>query len=139
VKARGELLCGANPGLTGFAAPDANLADGFAATYHLPKTVPGTYATLDYGRFVTDFTAIDAEGKALKVKKKGNNSWEVRGSAAPVTVRYTVASIMELKVKKWLTTLALIMAEDCFYKKMLAITCTTVKSGSIPLLQMLWS
>jgi predicted metalloprotease with PDZ domain len=84
----------------GFAAPDANLADGFAATYHLPKTVPGTYATLDYGRFVTDFTAIDAEGKALKVKKKGNNSWEVRGSAAPVTVRYTVASIMELKVKK---------------------------------------
>ena len=24
VKARGELLCGANPGLTGFAAPDAN-------------------------------------------------------------------------------------------------------------------
>ena len=41
----------------GFAAPDANLADGFTATYHLPKTVPGTYATLDYGRFVTDFRA----------------------------------------------------------------------------------
>ncbi len=84
----------------GFAAPDANLADGFSATYHLPKTVPGTYATLDYGRFVTDFTAVDARGNALKVKKMGNNSWEVRGSSAPVAVRYTVASIMELKVKK---------------------------------------
>ncbi|MFM8565575.1 MAG: hypothetical protein ACKOBQ_05445 [Bacteroidota bacterium] len=83
----------------GFAAPDANVADGFKATYHLPKTVPGTYATLDYGRFVTDFAAVDAQGKALKVKKKGNNSWEVSGSAAPVTVRYSVASIMELKVK----------------------------------------
>jgi len=84
----------------GFAAPDANVADGFKATYHLPKTVPGTYATLDYGRFVTDFAAVDSQGKALKVKKKGNNSWEVSGSAAPVTVRYSVASIMELKVKK---------------------------------------
>ena len=84
----------------GFAAPDANLADGFAATYHLPKTVPGTYATLDYGRFVTDFTAVDAQGNALKVKKMGNNSWSVKGNAAPVAVRYTVASIMELKVKK---------------------------------------
>ncbi|MEN9939770.1 MAG: hypothetical protein RIR61_577, partial [Bacteroidota bacterium] len=84
----------------GFTAPDANLTDGFAATYHLPKTVPGTYATLDYGRFVTDFTAVDAQGKALKVKKMGNNSWKVSGSAAPVAVRYTVASIMELKVKK---------------------------------------
>ena len=83
-----------------FPAPDANLADGFAATYHLPKTIPGTYATLDYGRFVTDFAAIDGDGKALKVKKLGNNSWEVRGDAAPVTLRYTVASIMELKVKK---------------------------------------
>jgi predicted metalloprotease with PDZ domain len=83
-----------------FPAPDANLADGFAATYNLPKTIPGTYATLDYGRFVTDFTAIDGDGKALKVKKLGNNSWTVSGSAAPVAVRYTVASIMELKVKK---------------------------------------
>ena len=61
-----------------FPAPDANLADGFAATYHLPKTIPGTYATLDYGRFVTDFAAIDGDGKALKVKKMGNNSWEGR-------------------------------------------------------------
>ncbi|NQW40855.1 MAG: hypothetical protein HQ466_02685 [Cryomorphaceae bacterium] len=83
-----------------FPAPDANLADGFAATYHLPKTIPGTYATLDYGRFVTDFSAIDGDGKALKVKKLGNNSWTVSGSAAPVAVRYTVASIMEVKTKK---------------------------------------
>ena len=83
-----------------FPAPDANLADGFAATYHLPKTIPGTYATLDYGRFVTDFAAIDGDGKALKVKKLGNNSWTVSGSAAPVAVRYTVASIMEVKTKK---------------------------------------
>jgi len=83
-----------------FPAPDANLADGFAATYNLPKTIPGTYATLDYGRYVTDFTAIDGDGKALKVKKLGNNSWEVRGDAAPVTLRYTVASIMEVKTKK---------------------------------------
>ena len=83
-----------------FPAPDANLADGFAATYHLPITIPGTYATLDYGRFVTDFAAIDGDGKALKVKKLGNNSWTVSGSAAPVAVRYTVASIMEVKTKK---------------------------------------
>ena len=91
---------GATVAHTGFAAPDANPADGFSATYHLPKTVPGTYATLDYGRYVTDFTATDAQGKALKVKKMGNNSWKVSGTSAPVAVRYSVASIMELEVKK---------------------------------------
>jgi predicted metalloprotease with PDZ domain len=91
---------GATVAHTGFAAPDANPADGFSATYHLPKTVPGTYATLDYGRYVTDFTATDAQGKALKVKKMGNNSWKVSGTEAPVAVRYSVASIMELEVKK---------------------------------------
>jgi len=91
---------GATVAHTGFAAPDANPADGFSATYHLPKTVPGTYATLDYGRYVTDFTATDAQGKALKVKKMGNNSWKVSGTSAPVAVRYSVASIIELEVKK---------------------------------------
>ena len=43
-----------------------------SSLYQFPTTVPGTYATLDYGRFIEDFTAYDANGKFLK----GPNYWK---------------------------------------------------------------
>ena len=35
------------------------------AEYHMAKIVPGTYSISDFGRFVVDFQAFDAEGGAL--------------------------------------------------------------------------
>ncbi len=40
--------------------------------FHFPATIPGTYATLDYGRFIDDFSAYDVDGAPLRVKRKGN-------------------------------------------------------------------
>lgn len=37
--------------------------------FHFPATIPGTYATLDYGRFIQDFQAYGANGAQLKVKQ----------------------------------------------------------------------
>ena len=35
--------------------------------YHMAKVVPGTYSISDFGRFVTDFKALDGNGKSLNV------------------------------------------------------------------------
>jgi predicted metalloprotease with PDZ domain len=42
-------------------------------TFHFPATIPGTYATLDYGRFIHDFKAFDASGTRLKATKTKNS------------------------------------------------------------------
>ncbi|MCI4667693.1 MAG: hypothetical protein MRZ79_05985 [Bacteroidia bacterium] len=47
-------------------------------TFQLPKTVPGTYAEYDYGRFVTKFKAFDESGAHLKVKRKKKNSFIIQ-------------------------------------------------------------
>jgi predicted metalloprotease with PDZ domain len=38
-------------------------------TYHIPKTVPGTYSEDNYGRYIEDLKAYDAKGTLLTVKK----------------------------------------------------------------------
>jgi hypothetical protein len=37
-------------------------------TYHIPKTVPGTYSEDNYGRYIEDLKAYDAKGTLLTVK-----------------------------------------------------------------------
>ncbi|MEQ6118974.1 peptidase M61 [Reichenbachiella sp. MALMAid0571] len=34
--------------------------------YHIPKIVPGTYSVYDFGRFISNFLAIDSNGNQLK-------------------------------------------------------------------------
>jgi predicted metalloprotease with PDZ domain len=49
--------------------------------FHFPATIPGTYATLDYGRFIQDFKAYNTGGQPLKVKHKGqylHYLWQTR-------------------------------------------------------------
>ncbi len=69
-----------------------------SSLYQFPTTVPGTYATLDYGRFIEDFAAYDANGKQLRHQREENNTWSIKGSA--VRVQYRVLSIMEESVRK---------------------------------------
>jgi len=35
--------------------------------YHIPKIVPGTYSVYDFGRFISDLQAFDANGNQLKI------------------------------------------------------------------------
>lgn len=56
---------------------DQKLKKGQKIVFTLPAIVPGTYSISDYGRFVTSFKALDAKGRELKVKKKGNNAWVI--------------------------------------------------------------
>ena len=45
------------------------------AVFQFPKTIPGTYAVLDYGVYINSFTALDANKNNLAVVKSGENNF----------------------------------------------------------------
>jgi len=56
--------------------------------FHIPKTVPGTYSTDNYGKFIDDLKATDSKGVALATKKPMNNSWEISNAKKLAKVTY---------------------------------------------------
>jgi predicted metalloprotease with PDZ domain len=68
--------------------------------YEFPKTIPGTYATQDYGRFVTNLKAYNSSGENLKVKKISNNTFQIEAPSGLSKVEYSAKSIVQQKVKK---------------------------------------
>ena len=69
-------------------------------TYSFPATVPGTYDTQDFGRFVLSMKAKTSDGKKLKVKKQGNNSFVISNAKNLKYLEYSVEDILDKKVKK---------------------------------------
>ena len=43
------------------------------AIYNMPKIVPGTYSVSDFGKFVSEFQALDKQGKPLPVERIDTN------------------------------------------------------------------
>ena len=60
------------------------------ATFHFPKTVPGTYSEDDYGRFIEGVKAFDAKGNALKVAKIDENSYTISDAKKLSKITYLV-------------------------------------------------
>ncbi len=58
--------------------------------YNMPKIVPGTYANYDFGRYVSDFKAFDAMGKALSIEKLDKNSYKIKGAKTLNKITYLV-------------------------------------------------
>ena len=81
-----------NAKLVGLADAENNIY-----TFHFPATIPGTYATLDYGRFIHDFKAFDASGKRLKATKT-KNSYTIKGK--PVKIEYWAEDSFDAKIRK---------------------------------------
>lgn len=46
-------------------------------TFFIPKTVPGTYSTDNYGKFSENFHAIDYKGNEMEFTKIDDNSWMI--------------------------------------------------------------
>lgn len=64
--------------------------DGKNLLYVFPMIVPGTYDQSDYGRFISNFQAFDANGKKIKVKKNDVNSYKIKKASQVASVSYTV-------------------------------------------------
>ena len=76
-----------------------NLSETFNGKYrfNFPATIPGTYATLDYGRFIHDFKAFNSDGKSLKVSKK-KNTYTIKGK--PARIEYWAEDSFDAKIRK---------------------------------------
>src|SRR6056300_963082 len=76
-----------------------NLSATFDGKYrfNFPATIPGTYATLDYGRFIHDFQAFNSDGKPIKVSKK-KNTYTIKGK--PAKIEYWAEDSFDAKIRK---------------------------------------
>jgi predicted metalloprotease with PDZ domain len=60
-------------------------------TFYLPKIVPGTYAIADYGRFVSDFKAVDKKGRNLTHDRVDDNTWIIKNASRLEKISYWVS------------------------------------------------
>jgi hypothetical protein len=58
--------------------------------YSLPKVVPGTYSIANYGRFVEDFAALDANGMRVASSKVSENTWKIEMAEHVASIEYWV-------------------------------------------------
>lgn len=72
---------------------DANKVFQFAST------APGTYQTMDIGRFVRSFKAFDESDSEIETKQIQTNQWEVSNPTKAKKIVYTIAETWDTPVK----------------------------------------
>ena len=71
---------------------------GFTASeliFCLPKAVPGIYGAMDFGQYITNLKAEDAEGKALTITKLDVNRWKIGEATQLARLSYQVDDTWE--------------------------------------------
>ena len=58
--------------------------------FFIPKTVPGTYSTDNYGQYIEDFRAYDYDGNELSVMKPEVNTWFISSADKLDKISYFV-------------------------------------------------
>lgn len=69
-------------------------------TYHIPKTVPGTYSEDNYGKYIDDLKAYDKKGNLLVVKKTDANSWSIANAKTLDKITYLVNDTYDTETGK---------------------------------------
>ncbi|HZJ21011.1 MAG TPA: peptidase M61, partial [Pricia sp.] len=68
-------------------------------SFLIPKTVPGTYSTDNYGKYIEDFKALDYDGKELAVTKSDDNTWNITNGKNLDKVTYFVNDTYDTESK----------------------------------------
>ena len=58
--------------------------------FQFAATAPGTYQTMDIGRFVQGFTAVDERGRAVSSTQVSTNQWRIAEPRRVRAIRYRV-------------------------------------------------
>ncbi|MBW2961194.1 M61 family metallopeptidase [Mesonia aestuariivivens] len=66
-------------------------------TFFIPKTVPGTYSTDNYGKFIEGLKAIDYNGNELTVVQLDDNSWQISQAKELDKVTYWVNDTYDIE------------------------------------------
>ena len=61
-----------------------------AVSFFIPKTVPGTYSTDNYGKYIEGFKAFDDKGNELPVTKSDDNTWNITNAKVLDKISYYV-------------------------------------------------
>ncbi len=64
--------------------------------FNIPKTVPGTYSTNDYGQFVENINALDAQGNLLPIHRLDDNRWQIENASRLRKITYEVNDTYDL-------------------------------------------
>ena len=69
--------------------------------FHFPVWAPGASDIVDFGAYVSDFTARAEDGRALTVLRTDTNTFRIVGTTARVELVYTVDDIEHLPNSAW--------------------------------------
>ncbi len=69
--------------------------------YQFASTAPGTYETMNIGRFVREFHAYDSAGKELPVQHASLNQWHLDQPEAVARITYTIAETWDTPVTEY--------------------------------------
>jgi len=68
--------------------------------FQFAATAPGTYQTMDMGRFVENFKAYDKKGRELETKQISTNQWQLSKPEKVRKITYNIAETFDTKVEK---------------------------------------
>lgn len=68
--------------------------------YQFASTAPGTYQTMDIGRFVRSFKAYDETENELGTQQISTNQWEIEEPTKTAKLVYTIAETWDTPVKE---------------------------------------
>ncbi|MDT0295571.1 peptidase M61 [Mesonia ostreae] len=69
---------------------DPGKIDKETIVFYIPKTVPGTYSTDNYGKFIENLKAYNYKGEELNVTNLDENSWQITDATQLDKVTYWV-------------------------------------------------
>ncbi|WP_417857678.1 peptidase M61 [Xanthomarina gelatinilytica] len=67
------------------------------AIFCIPKTVPGTYSTNNYGQFVENFKAFDTQGRPMAVTRLDQNRWQIAAAVQLEQIIYEVNDTYDIE------------------------------------------
>lgn len=71
---------------------------GDQVTLQFPASAPGTYQTMDIGRYVRDLSVANSAGEPITVEKVDVNQWRFSNDSGPIRIQYTIAETWDTKV-----------------------------------------
>ncbi|WP_347158106.1 PDZ domain-containing protein [Pontibacter chitinilyticus] len=68
--------------------------------FQFAATAPGTYQTMDIGRYVREFKAYDKKGRELETKQISTNQWQLSKPEKVRKISYRIAETWDTEVDK---------------------------------------
>ncbi len=68
-------------------------------SYYIPKTVPGTYSSDNYGQYIEGLKALDYDGRELTASKADQNTWNISNGKRLDKITYYVNDTYDTEAK----------------------------------------